>query len=57
MLKRKTNRSRLFYRARIFFIKGALSGLRPFLATESLFEKNENAFHFTLKVLFVLTIF
>ena len=35
-------------------IKGALSGLRQFLAAESSFK---NAFYFTTKALFVLKIF
>ena len=38
-------------------IKGALSGLRQFLATESRLKKMKNAFYFTLKVLFVLKLF
>ena len=33
-------------------IKGAISGLRPFLASESPFKMMRNAFHFTLKVFF-----
>ena len=37
--------------------KGALSGLRPFLAAVSFFKMVENTFHFTLKALFVLKIF
>ena len=37
--------------------KGALSGLRPFLATESPLKIMKNAFYFTLKGLFVLKIF
>ena len=39
------------------FIKGAFSGLRQFLATESPLEMMKNAFYFTLKPLFVLTIY
>ena len=38
-------------------IKGALSGLRQFLATESPLRVIENAFYFTSKALFVLKIF
>ena len=38
-------------------IKGALSGLRQFLATERPLKIMENAFYFTLKALFVLKIF
>ena len=34
----------------------ALSGLRQFLATESPLKMMKNAFHFTLKALFVLKI-
>ena len=37
--------------------KGALSGLRKFLATESLLKMMKNAFYFTLQALFVLKIF
>ena len=37
-------------------IKGALSGLRQFLATESLLKMMKNAFNFASKVLFVLKI-
>ena len=37
--------------------KGALSGLRQFLATESPLKMMKNAFYFTLKALFVLKIF
>ena len=38
-------------------VKGALSGLRQFLVTESPLKIMKNAFHFTLKALFVLEIF
>ena len=38
-------------------IKGALSCLRKFLATEIPLKTTKNAFYFTLKVLFVLNIF
>ena len=38
-------------------LKGALSGLRQFLATEIPLKMMENAFHFTLETLFVLKIF
>ena len=37
--------------------KGTLSGLRPFLATESPLEMMKNAFYLTPKALFVLNIF
>ena len=37
--------------------KGALSGLRQFLATESPLRTMENAFYFTSKALFILMIF
>ena len=37
--------------------KGALSGLRQFLATESPLKMTKNHFYFTLKALFVLKIF
>ena len=39
------------------FLKGALSGLRRLLATESRLKIRKNAFNFTSKVLFVLKIF
>ena len=38
-------------------IKGTLSGLRQFLATESLLKIMKNAFYFTLKAIFILKIF
>ena len=38
-------------------LKGALSSLRQFLATKSPFKMMKNVFYFTLKALFVLTIF
>ena len=38
-------------------IKGALSDLRQFLATESPLKMMDNAFYFTSKALFVLKIF
>ena len=38
-------------------IKGALYGLRQFLATEGPLKMMKNVFHFTLKALFVLKIF
>ena len=38
-------------------IKGPLSGLRQFLATESPLKMMKNAFYFTSKALFVLKIF
>ena len=37
--------------------KGALSGLRQVLATESSLKMMKNAFHVTLKALFALKIF
>ena len=40
-----------------FEIKGALSGLRQSLATESPLKMMKNAFYFTPKALFVLKIF
>ena len=40
-----------------FFLKGAPSGLRQFLATQSPLKIMKNAFYFTLKALFVLEIF
>ena len=41
----------------IFLIKGALSGLRDFLAIERPLKMMKNAFYFTLKALFVLKVF
>ena len=38
-------------------IKGTISGLRQFLATESPLKTMKNAFYFTSKALFVLKIF
>ena len=38
-------------------LKGALSGLRQFLAAESSFKMMKNAFYFRSKPLFVLKIF
>ena len=38
-------------------VRGALSGLRQFLATESPLKMMKNAFNFNLKALFVLKIF
>ena len=38
-------------------IKGALSGLRHFLAIESHLKMMKNAFYFTSKALFILKIF
>ena len=38
-------------------VKGALSGLIQFLATESPLKMMKNAFDFTVKALFVLKIF
>ena len=39
------------------FLKGALSGLRQFLAIERLLKMMRNAFYFTSKALFVLKTF
>ena len=41
----------------VVFIKGALSDLRQFLATESPLKRMKNAFYFTLKALLALKIF
>ena len=40
-----------------FFLKGALSGLRHFLAIESSLKISKNAFYYTSKALFVINIF
>ena len=42
---------------RKMLLKGTLSGLRQFLATESPLKMKKNAFYFTTKALFVLKIF
>ena len=38
-------------------LKGALLGLKQFLANESPLKTMENAFYFTLKAIFVLAVF
>ena len=48
--KRETARS-------MFFLKGALSGLRQFLITESSLKMMKNVFYFVLKAVLVLKIF
>ena len=48
-------RKRLFRSS--FKLKGALSGLRQFMATESRLKTMKNTFYFTSKALFVLKIF
>ena len=40
-----------------YFIKGTLSCLRPFLATERSLKMMKNTFYYTSKALFVLKIF
>ena len=40
-----------------FVIKGALSGLRQFLATENALKMMKNAFYFTSKAIFILKTF
>ena len=39
------------------FLKGALSGLKQFLATENLLKMIKNAFYFTSKARFIVKIF
>ena len=57
-LRRGSSNGRSSYRESIFDnFKGALSGLRPFLAAESPLKMMKNAFYFTSKTLFVLKIF
>ena len=41
----------------LLFLKTALSGVRPFLATESPLKLMKNAFYFILKAFFFLKIF
>ena len=38
-------------------IKGPLSGLKQFLATDNLLKKIQDAFYFILKALFILEVF
>ena len=55
-LKESLSELRLVLKAKgnLFDIKGALSNLRQFLATESSLKVVKNAFYFTFKVIFVL---
>ena len=46
-----------FFNKKMICFKGALSGLRQFLAVESPLKMMKNAFYFTSKVLFVLKIY
>ena len=46
-----------FHGESFLYLKGALSGLRQFLATESALKMMKNAFYFTSKAPFVLKIF
>ena len=46
-----------FTSGQVITVKGALLGLRQFLATESPLKMMKNAFYFTLKTRFVLKIF
>ena len=45
------------FSAKTSFLKGILSGLRPFLAIKNPLKMIKNAFCFTSKALFVLKIF
>ena len=45
------------YLANTYMIKGAFSGMREFLATQSPFKMMKNAFYSTSKALLVLKIF
>ena len=57
-LRRGSSNGRSSYRESISAnFKGALLGLRPFLAAESPLKMMKNAFCFTSKTLFVLKIF
>ena len=40
-----------------YAIKGSLSGLKQFLATEGLLRMTKNAFYFIIKALFILKVF
>ena len=40
-----------------FYLKGALSGLIQFLATESPLKLMKNVFYLTLRIIFILKIF
>ena len=55
-LKEPLSELRLVLKAKgnLFDIKGALSNLRQFLATESSLKVVKNAFYFTFKVIFDL---
>ena len=55
-LKEPLSELRLVLKAKgnLFDIKGALSNLRQFLATESSLKVVKTAFYFTFKVIFVL---
>ena len=54
----KTNKISLtVHKTELVILKGTLSGLRQFLATESPLKMMKNAFYFTSKALFVLKIF
>ena len=55
--KNEKSEDRTFGWEKKFIIKGALSGLRKFLANESPLKMMKNIFHFTLKTLFFLKIF
>ena len=51
------NKNKPYLLFSILMFKGALSGLKQFLANETLLKMMRNAFYFTLKTLFVLKIF
>ena len=44
-------------KSEFFYLKGALSGVRQFLTTESSLKMMKNAFYFTFEALFLLKIF
>ena len=48
---------KIVYFEKMKIFKGAVLGLRQFLATESPLKMMKGAFYFTLKALFVLQIF
>ena len=48
---------RQWYHSGVFIVKGAVTGLRQFLETESPLKMMKNTFYFTSKTLFVLKIF
>ena len=57
IINNKNNDNKIYCLAKLPVLKGALSGLRQFFATESPLKTMKNAFYFTSKALFVLKIY